>query len=144
MKIKVGSLVKPKSMSLANRFRSGKVLFIDKDNGGDNILVGFYKDDCLFHSGMLGEFLSNGFKVPVGFRNRCYWFEANELIPIENKKDTPTVPKTQKIILWQDGNTVSAKEVSTGKVATATCSPDDTFDFYKGANIALLRLIEHI
>lgn len=41
----------------------------------------------------------------------------------------------------KDPSKVVAKDVSTGKTGVAKCSPEDTFDFYVGARLAMDRLL---
>lgn len=41
----------------------------------------------------------------------------------------------------KDPSKVIAKDVSTGKTGVAKCSPEDTFDFYTGAKLAMNRLL---
>lgn len=48
--------------------------------------------------------------------------------------------KSEHIIIYRDGNSVIAKDRSTGKNAVAKCHPDDEFDFMVGAKLALERL----
>lgn len=53
-------------------------------------------------------------------------------------------PTTRKIIITTDGKTTTARlmeDKTTIRTATATCSPDDTFDFDKGARLAFDRLL---
>lgn len=53
------------------------------------------------------------------------------------------IPKEAKILIYHMKNTVIAKLLDGKKViaqSTAQCSPDDTFNFLTGAQIALLRL----
>jgi hypothetical protein len=52
--------------------------------------------------------------------------------------------KPDKIVIYANGLEVIAKDVITGKTAKAKCSFDDTFDFYVGAQIALLRLLKGV
>lgn len=51
-------------------------------------------------------------------------------------------PANQKIIIYRNGNKVVAKDVQTKQEGVAKCSPDDEFDFYLGATIALERLTD--
>lgn len=44
--------------------------------------------------------------------------------------------------IYIDGNKVIAVNLETGKQGTARCHPDDDFDFFVGAKIALERLEE--
>lgn len=41
----------------------------------------------------------------------------------------------------KDPSKVVAKDVSTGKTGVAKCSPEDIFDFYTGAKLAMNRLL---
>ena len=53
------------------------------------------------------------------------------------------IPKEAKVLIYHMKNTVVAKLLDGKKViaqSTAQCSPDDTFNFLTGAQIALLRL----
>ena len=68
-----------------------------------------------------------------------YWFEQM-LEAVPNKVDH----KPQKIVITTDGKTTLARLYEGKKVvktAEAHCSPDDTFDFSMGANLAMERLI---
>lgn len=56
---------------------------------------------------------------------------------IEKVKSKKTPPR---IVIYQDGNTVTARDLETGETASAVCSKDDTFDFHTGAFIAMARL----
>lgn len=51
---------------------------------------------------------------------------------------------TERVIITSKGNEVHRVRISSaGKLHTvARCAPDDTFDFEKGAMIALLRMME--
>ncbi len=52
-------------------------------------------------------------------------------------------PTTRKIIITTDGRVTTARLIEgkqTIKTATATCSPEDTFDFNRGAALACSRL----
>lgn len=44
------------------------------------------------------------------------------------------------VVIYANGNVVTAVDKSTGKTAEAFCNPDDKFDFYTGASIAYERL----
>lgn len=47
-----------------------------------------------------------------------------------------------KIVIYQKGDCVIAKDVITGKECIAKCHPDDEFNFEVGAKIALDRVLE--
>lgn len=51
---------------------------------------------------------------------------------------------SDRIVIYidkKDPSKVIAKDVSTGKTGVAKCSPEDTFDFYTGAKLAMERLL---
>jgi hypothetical protein len=53
-------------------------------------------------------------------------------------------PKSEKIIITNDGKITAAtlyRDDGTKKTATARCAPEDKFDFYTGAELALRRLM---
>ena len=56
---------------------------------------------------------------------------------IEKVKSKKTPPR---IVVYRDGDTVTAKDLETGETASAVCSKKDTFDLYTGAFIAMSRL----
>ena len=59
---------------------------------------------------------------------------------IEKVKSKKTPPR---IVIYQNGDTVTARDLETGEEESAVCSKDDTFDFYTGSFIALSRLTGH-
>ena len=67
----------------------------------------------------------------------CRWGKMSEFEPISNTN--------QKIVITTDGKETLARLYEDNKVvkkATAKCSPEDTFDFKKGADLAYERLME--
>lgn len=74
---------------------------------------------------------SGGIFVPDGKKGHCWHVNS---VHIE-------LVKPEKIIIYRNGDTVVAKDVTTGKTAKAVCSKDDTFDFTTGARLAFDRLI---
>lgn len=68
-----------------------------------------------------------------GTFSECVFFE-NEFEKVKTKKTPP------RIVVYRDGDTVTAKDLETGEKASAVCSKDDTFDFHTGAFIAVSRL----
>lgn len=68
-----------------------------------------------------------------GTFSECVFFE-NELEKVKTKKTQP------RIVIYRDGDTVTARDLETGETASAVCSKDDTFDFHTGAFIAMSRL----
>lgn len=63
-----------------------------------------------------------------------YAFLEYEIEKVKTKKTPP------RIVVYRDGDTVTAKDLKTGETASAVCSKDDTFDFHTGAFIAMARL----
>lgn len=61
-------------------------------------------------------------------------FTDREIEKAKRKKTSP------RIVIYQNGDTVTAKDLETGEEESAVCSKDDTFDFYTGSFIALSRL----
>ena len=57
-----------------------------------------------------------------------------------NWSDDMFETKAQSIVIYAKGNKVIAVDKSTGETAEARCNPEDTFDFYIGANLAFNRL----
>lgn len=62
-----------------------------------------------------------------------------------NEKCISGLAIEEKIIIYSDGKTVTAKKMNGKKIekkAEAKCSPGDDFDFYTGAKLAFERLFE--
>ena len=68
-----------------------------------------------------------------GTFSECVFFE-NELEKVKTKKTPP------RIVIYQNGDTVTARDLETGETESAVCSKDDTFDIHTGAFIAVSRL----
>ena len=68
-----------------------------------------------------------------GTFSECVFFE-NELEKVKTKKTPP------RIVVYRDGDTVTARDLETGETASAVCSKKDTFDIHTGAFIAMARL----
>ena len=78
---------------------------------------------------------NNGKPYVVNFdKNFCWTFSDHEIVKVKSKKTPP------RIVVYRDGDTVTAKDLKTGETASAVCSKDDTFDFHTGAFIAMARL----
>ena len=67
-----------------------------------------------------------------GTNSSIYNFSTDMIEPIEN----------ETIVIYRNGNEVVALNKLTGEVGVAKCSPEDKFEFYTGARLALERLIE--
>lgn len=60
---------------------------------------------------------------------------------IEKVKSKKTPPR---IVIYQNGDKVTARDLETGEEESAVCSKDDTFDFHTGAFIAVSRLTHFV
>lgn len=67
-----------------------------------------------------------------------YAFLKHEIEKVKTKKTPP------RIVVYRDGDTVTAKDLETGEKANAVCSKDDTFDFHTGAFLAVSRLTHFV
>lgn len=63
-----------------------------------------------------------------------YAFLEYEIEKVKPKKTPP------RIVVYRDGDTVTARDLETGETASAVCSKKDTFDMHTGAFIAMARL----
>ena len=61
-------------------------------------------------------------------------FLEREIEKVKVKKTPP------RIVIYQSGDTVTARDLETGEEASAVCSKKDTFDIHTGAFIAMSRL----
>lgn len=69
---------------------------------------------------------------------RIAWTYTFDMIePINAKQKT----SAETIVVYRNGDTVTALDKRDGRKATAKCSPDDTFDFSVGARLAFDRLM---
>lgn len=61
-------------------------------------------------------------------------FLEHEIEKVKPKKTPP------RIVVYRDGDTVTARDLETGEEASTVCSKKDIFDFHTGAFIAMARL----
>lgn len=114
-KIKVGDTVKVTKKGCAEEGEIGTVRSIRRSSSGLNLYgVSFDRDVC----------------------GRA--FLEREIEKVKVKKTPP------RIVIYQNGDTVTVKDLETGETASAVCSKDDTFDFYTGAFIAVSRLTHFV
>lgn len=73
-----------------------------------------------------------GVRLDGDFSERVFF--ENGLEKVKTKKTPPC------IVIYQNGDTVTARDLETGETASAVCSKDDTFDIHTGAFIAVSRL----
>lgn len=64
-------------------------------------------------------------------------FSDREIEKVKRKKTSP------RIVIYQNGDTVTARDLETGEEESAVCSKKDTFDIRTGAFIAMSRLTGH-
>ena len=77
---------------------------------------------------------SNIYSVQLNGDGYGSTFLEHEIEKVKPKKTPP------RIVVYRDGDTVTARDLETGEEASAVCSKDDTFDFHTGAFIAMSRL----
>lgn len=78
---------------------------------------------------------NNGKPYVVNFdENFCWTFSDHEIVKVKSKKTPP------RIVIYQDGDTVTARDLETGETASAVCSKKDAFYLPTGAFIAMSRL----
>lgn len=83
----------------------------------------------------------NGFPVYKLVDGGGWSYDERYLAPVSSVAPTTS----DRIVIYidkKDPSKVVAKDVSTGRTGVAKCSPEDTFDFYIGARLAMDRLLE--
>ena len=72
------------------------------------------------------------------------WTFSSGMFEDPKVSKAPKAPKAPKvhssIAVYQEGRKVIAFDTQTGKTGVARCHPDDKFDFYYGAGLAIERL----
>ncbi len=97
--------------------------------------------DCLKeHTIHCGEIFTIEEIVGCNYRlnNNIYWWSEEMLEEVDEMKET--VMRVERIEIISDGKNVRA--ICGQKVAVAKCAPEDKFDFFVGAKLALERLEE--
>lgn len=77
---------------------------------------------------------SNIYSVQLNGDGYGSTFLEHEIEKVKSKKTPPC------IVVYRDGDTVTARDLETGEEASAVCSKKDTFDIHTGAFIAMSRL----
>lgn len=73
--------------------------------------------------------------------DRYGWTFSSEMFEDPKVSKAPKAPKAHSpITIHQEGKKVIAFDTQTGKTSVARCHPDDKFDFYYGAGLAIERL----
>lgn len=115
---------------------------------GDRV-VGVGKYDCKNIDGLkgrvLGEIPNWCGDYPVEFDKDINGHDCGELGKSRHcwwvREDHLKLATNETIVIYRKGDEVIALDKSTGKKATAKCSPADTFDFNTGAKLAFARLM---
>ncbi len=124
MKFKVGDKVKV----IESNYFSGR------DKGLVGTMVDCYGGLCTVEFDEPHEFTHSGGRKFPKCNVRFYEEECLELVNSGNKKIVITTDGKETLARLYEGDKVVKK-------ATARCSPDDTFDFKTGANLAYARLM---
>lgn len=73
--------------------------------------------------------------------DRYGWTFSSGMFEDPKVSKAPKAPETHSpITIYQEGRKVIAFDTQTGKTGVARCHPDDKFDFYYGAGLAIERL----
>lgn len=97
---------------------------------------------------MKDDDFQNVYRVPIGFLisdkdmriAHGQKEEFEKLFCDHVSVDAKELTRTREIRIYNNNPVVAAIDRTSGKVATAACGPDDEFDFYFGAKLALERL----
>ena len=89
----------------------------------------------------------NEYAIIVNGRAICYTANiTRSMLWNENSKKISAAEflkeNKETIVIYRNGAETIAIDQSTGKKAVAKCHPDDTYDFYTGAKLAVERLTE--
>ena len=124
---------------------------MSKFKQGERVCVANTTDACNFHRAMSDYVPAPGTKGVVDRtddmgawvawegRHGCSkpktWV-TNDLLVLATPEHTK-----EKIVIYRRGQSVFARNLLTGKIAEAKCSPEDEFDFHIGAKLAFDRLM---
>ena len=118
------------------------------------VLKKLEKQDYLWDSGVKPTKNHTYWPVSYAIGNKCYliitsdgrisWTITKEDV---KRKETTTAKEFLKeckecIVIYRNASETIAIDQSVGKKAVAKCHPDDTYDFYTGAKLAVERLTE--
>lgn len=109
--IKVGDTVKVTTKNLMREGATGTVRTINRAKNGTKFYYVHFDGESFLHA-----------------------FYEHEIEKVKTKKTPP------RIVIYRDGDTVTARDLETGETASAVCSKKDTFDMHTGAFIAMARL----
>ena len=116
------------------KYKVGDKVKIRKD-----LKVGEIYGGCRFASGMQKLVGKIACIEVVSKGNECYRIDSNHFLWTDEMFEGKV---KDNINISTNGNQVIAINEETGKKGVARCHPDDEFNFYTGAKIALARLEE--
>ena len=116
------------------KYKVGDKVKIRKD-----LKVGEIYGGCRFASGMQKLVGKIACIEVISKRAECYRIDSNHFLWTDEMFEGKV---KYSINISTDGNKVIAINEETGKNGVARCHPDDEFNFYTGAKIALARLEE--
>ena len=125
MKYKVGDKVKIRSWEDME-----KEFGLDSDGDIKNGDTNFVRD--------MEHYCGKELTISEVYSSFYHTFEGGDWAYTDNMFED--VSETTTVILYKKDNTVVALDKKTKKEGIAICAPEDKFDFYTGAEIALARL----
>lgn len=119
------------------KYKIGDKVRIRKD-----LVVGTFYGGCLFVPEMQDLVGETTYITGVFKDGRCYRIHSSTKYWTAKMFENKSMGTDKRVIIDSDGGEVAAIDLGTGKRGVARCHPDDAFDFYIGAKIALERLEE--
>jgi hypothetical protein len=106
--------------------------------------IGQLYDGCLCTKGMqdLAGKVVCITEVHKIYGNHRYCIASSSWYWTDEMFEDKSMGTDKRVIIDSDGGEVAAIDLETGKKGVARCHPDDAFDFFVGAKIALERLEE--
>ena len=125
----------------------GNGIVLETEVAQQNILVGFDAPPRELHSGLNAKGYYGGTK----YEQKCWWIADKDLKVIKEEPKTTksntkvTEEKELTLLIRRKGNKVTCLSLGANDFAIgeAKCSPDDTFNFYTGASLALMRYLNN-
>lgn len=119
------------------KYKVGDKVRIRKD-----LDVGTFYGGCLFVPEMQDLVGKTVYITGVFKDGRCYRIHSSTKYWTAKMFEDKSMGTDKRVIIDSDGGEVTAIDLETGKRGVARCHPDDDFDFYTGAKLALERLKE--
>lgn len=121
------------------KFKIGDRVRILDGSNIDGYIGGWCGYEMVKHVGHVYT-VENAEKRPQGNCYRMKGFPVSRYVWDERGLEPFVL--SENIVIFRKGSKVTAKNTFTGKTGVAKCSPDDEFDYYTGARIALDRLFD--